>query len=399
MAAARPAGLSPPALVTILTPCSSARSRRVLELAEEGARVPAAGVLHPVAAEDEHGQLGEVVAGQVVERPAGEHLAHGGEPVPVEPGRSCRSELVILGSPSLGPCRAARRTPARWPATASASVADRHQRRVRAVHPLGHQQAELQRRPGHPLRRVLRAPRPQLAVRAASARPGTAPPARQAPDQVREVPGPHADVSHVPQPGRRGSPHAQRVRHVLAVCPRLHQPRGRHRRRATSAGRTTAASRPAAGRAAWPPASPGPRATTTAGPAGSPAVRPPRPRRVQARRPADELRELRRNSSGAVRREQRTLVRPRQMRDLVRHRPTHRRRRARPPVRGQVPDQRVDLVTLRTQVGHESVQLHHAPTMARETQSSKHACFSHPAHLRELGHVTAVDRLGGAASR
>src|SRR5690606_41627107 len=38
----------------------------VLELAEEGLGVTELGALHPVAAEDEHGQLGEVVAGEDV---------------------------------------------------------------------------------------------------------------------------------------------------------------------------------------------------------------------------------------------------------------------------------------------------------------------------------------------
>jgi hypothetical protein len=49
-------------------------------------RTKAYWVLQLVAAEDEHGQLGEVVAGEDVELAAGEHLADGVEPVAVEPG-------------------------------------------------------------------------------------------------------------------------------------------------------------------------------------------------------------------------------------------------------------------------------------------------------------------------
>src|SRR5690606_18472740 len=58
----------------------------VLELAEEGLGVTELGALHPVAAEDEHGELGEVVAGEDVEFAALEHLAHRGDAVAVEPG-------------------------------------------------------------------------------------------------------------------------------------------------------------------------------------------------------------------------------------------------------------------------------------------------------------------------
>src|SRR6185437_12466841 len=40
----------------------------------------------PVPAQDQHGEFGQVVAGEVVDLTAGEHLAHGREPVAVEPG-------------------------------------------------------------------------------------------------------------------------------------------------------------------------------------------------------------------------------------------------------------------------------------------------------------------------
>ena len=54
------------------------------ELLDERPRVAGRRVLHLVAAEDEHGQLGEVVAGEHVELAALEHLAHRGQPVAVE---------------------------------------------------------------------------------------------------------------------------------------------------------------------------------------------------------------------------------------------------------------------------------------------------------------------------
>ena len=57
----------------------------LLELGQEGLGVAAFGVLHPVAAEDQHGQLGQVVTGEVIQVAAGEHLAHRGVPVAVEP--------------------------------------------------------------------------------------------------------------------------------------------------------------------------------------------------------------------------------------------------------------------------------------------------------------------------
>lgn len=57
-----------------------------LELAQEGLGVAAAGVFEAVAAEDEHGEFGEVVAGEDVEGAAGEHVAQGVEAVAVEAG-------------------------------------------------------------------------------------------------------------------------------------------------------------------------------------------------------------------------------------------------------------------------------------------------------------------------
>lgn len=56
------------------------------ELAQEGGGVALLRVLEAAAAEDQHGQLGEVVAGEDVEGAAGEHLAYGVEAVAVEAG-------------------------------------------------------------------------------------------------------------------------------------------------------------------------------------------------------------------------------------------------------------------------------------------------------------------------
>ena len=72
------------------------QAEAVLELADEGARVAERGVLHRVLAEDQHGQLGEVVAGEAVEAlPVGgalEHLAHRREAVAVEAGAVADAE-------------------------------------------------------------------------------------------------------------------------------------------------------------------------------------------------------------------------------------------------------------------------------------------------------------------
>ena len=55
-----------------------------LELGQERLRVAAVGVFHPVAAQDQHRQLGQVVAGQEIEVTTGQHLPHGGVAVAVE---------------------------------------------------------------------------------------------------------------------------------------------------------------------------------------------------------------------------------------------------------------------------------------------------------------------------
>lgn len=95
------------------------------ELAQEGGGVPLLGVLEAAAAEDEHGQLGQVVAGEDVEGAAGEHLADGVEAVAVEAGGVADAEgagaafIGALPAPRAadGPVREARRRPGRWRAT------------------------------------------------------------------------------------------------------------------------------------------------------------------------------------------------------------------------------------------------------------------------------------------
>src|SRR5690606_9602140 len=71
----------------------------VLDLADEGPGVPGLRVLEGVLGEDEHGELGEVVAGDDVEaRRALEELAQGGEPVAVEPGAVADEERPVSDS-------------------------------------------------------------------------------------------------------------------------------------------------------------------------------------------------------------------------------------------------------------------------------------------------------------
>ncbi|SHW48737.1 Uncharacterised protein [Mycobacteroides abscessus subsp. abscessus] len=61
------------------------QAQRLLQLTQEGLGVAEVGVLGPVPREDQHGQLGEVVAGQVVQLTPGEHLVHRRQPVAIEP--------------------------------------------------------------------------------------------------------------------------------------------------------------------------------------------------------------------------------------------------------------------------------------------------------------------------
>src|SRR5207249_2773210 len=64
-----------------------ARAEHLFHLREERARVPGIGITLPGLPEDEHGQLGEVVAGEHVDgKLAAEHLARCGVPVAIEAG-------------------------------------------------------------------------------------------------------------------------------------------------------------------------------------------------------------------------------------------------------------------------------------------------------------------------
>ncbi len=81
-----PGGVEPPGIADDPHAPFVREAEALLQLAQEGAGVPGDGVLQPVAAEDEHGQLGEVVTGEDVEGAAGEHLAQGVEAVAVETG-------------------------------------------------------------------------------------------------------------------------------------------------------------------------------------------------------------------------------------------------------------------------------------------------------------------------
>ncbi len=93
--------MSPPALVTILTPLVDGEAERLLHLAQERLGVAQLRVLGPVSTEDEHRQLGEVVAGEHVELATGEHLVHRGEAVAVET-RSVADAQGIHARPSSG---------------------------------------------------------------------------------------------------------------------------------------------------------------------------------------------------------------------------------------------------------------------------------------------------------
>lgn len=70
----------------------------VLQLPQKGLGVAAGGVLQTVPAEDQHGQLGEIVAGQDVQGTAGEHLAQRIEAVAVEAGGIADAEGGGVGA-------------------------------------------------------------------------------------------------------------------------------------------------------------------------------------------------------------------------------------------------------------------------------------------------------------
>ena len=203
-ASARPAGFSPPALTTIRTPRSSGQAEALLHLREEGARVAAGGVLRAVAAEDQQGQLGEVVTGQDVERPALEHLPHRRPPVAVEARRvadpqRCR-HAASRGRAFLA--RADRRRPARGPATGRrrgrSAVSARSARCRRWV-------TRRQKSSAGPVTRCAASSGPQAHVPPSGAvelHPERLGGRRQAVLGEGEVAGADADVRDVPQPRR-----------------------------------------------------------------------------------------------------------------------------------------------------------------------------------------------------
>jgi hypothetical protein len=75
----------------------------VAQLGEERPGVAGGRVGRPVAPEDQHGQLGEVVAGEHVQLAALEHLPHRGEPVAVEPGAVADAQRLGIRGPAHAP--------------------------------------------------------------------------------------------------------------------------------------------------------------------------------------------------------------------------------------------------------------------------------------------------------
>jgi len=96
--------------------------------------------------------------------------------------------------------------------------------------PLGDQQAEVLRRPRHPLARILRTPRPRGAVGSRQLDPKRICRRGEAVDREREVAGADTDVGDRVQARGRGPFHTEGVGDVEAVRPRFHQPCGGHRR-------------------------------------------------------------------------------------------------------------------------------------------------------------------------
>ena len=79
-----PRGLSPPALVTTLMPRSTQVPEHLLHLGQEGVGPAPGRVALAALPQDEHGQLGQPVAGEDVDGPALDHLAGGRQAVTVE---------------------------------------------------------------------------------------------------------------------------------------------------------------------------------------------------------------------------------------------------------------------------------------------------------------------------
>ncbi len=114
-ASTSPRGLSPPALATIFTPLSSASPRQSSACRRKVLAVATGRVLHSVASEDEHGQLGEVVTGEVVEVSSFEHLPHRGQSISVETGAVAYTYGHAFSRPAcLVPVREGLRRLGRW---------------------------------------------------------------------------------------------------------------------------------------------------------------------------------------------------------------------------------------------------------------------------------------------
>ncbi len=95
-------------------PALQREAEALLQLPQKGLRVAERGVLQPVPRQDQHRQLGQVVPGEHVQRPTGEHLPHRREPVPVEPrGIPDPQHRRAVTRPGLRPHSHA--YPQRWP--------------------------------------------------------------------------------------------------------------------------------------------------------------------------------------------------------------------------------------------------------------------------------------------
>ncbi len=80
-----PAGIQPARVHDDLDPTRLARGRDLLELPQKRPRIPEALILQPILQKNHQRQLGEIIAGQDVDRTALHHLPRRTEPVPIEP--------------------------------------------------------------------------------------------------------------------------------------------------------------------------------------------------------------------------------------------------------------------------------------------------------------------------
>ena len=213
---------------------STAVPRHSLQLAQERPRIAEGRVAQAVAAEDQHGQLGQVVAGQHVQLAAREHLGPRVEPVAVEAGRvsdpqrlghECVPDRLARGPPPGGPAKACAMS-SQASATGPVAVRARSLRCARWV-------TRRQKSRAGPSTRSPRRPARTSTVyrRGRSARAGPARPGPVWPLASERVPdGAVAQVRDVPQPGGRGAADAEGVGDVVPVRPGLHQSRGGQRR-------------------------------------------------------------------------------------------------------------------------------------------------------------------------